>query len=489
MVDGFLHGLWVQTLALSLAVVVVRALQAMAMRRLGAAAAYLAWLLVPMVMLAVALPHAAVDALTVRVDVSAVTPAWVAAAPIEGVDRGIAAKEIVAAWAVGGMLFAALLVLRQRRFESLVAASSHDAEFRLPAGAGPAVLGVWRRRIVLPQDFDSAFDVEERRLMLLHEGVHLRRADNAWNLLAAVLLVLHWFNPIAWWAWRRLRADQELACDAAVLRHEPPATLATYAGALLKVQGVALRPPLATAWQSTHPLVERVRMLQVHRISSARHRAGLRVAALSIVLAGIGGYTLQAGAGALPAAVSADDASVMTTLEITQTAVRKAAPDVSNKTSVETNIRLLSRMGQQARVRIGSSKSWATPFEFGLTVSRLDGDRLQIDTRLSAGTPLAVLGSPRLVVHDGEKGSVAIDTGDAAGAFTIALTPKVVAASEAAALDMPKPPPLPSPLTQPLPAVPALPPMGALPPLPAAPTPQSMPALPPVPAPPIQRAL
>src|ERR1019366_6146319 len=103
-------------------------------------------------------------------------------------------------------------------------------------------------RIVLPRDFDSAFDAEERRLMLLHEGVHLRRADNAWNLLATALLVLHWFNPVAWWAWRCLRADQETSCDAAVLRAEAPGALSVYAGALLKVQGVALAPPLATSW-------------------------------------------------------------------------------------------------------------------------------------------------------------------------------------------------------------------------------------------------
>ena len=494
MVERLLHALLMQTLALSVAVVVVRALQATVLRRLGAAAGYLAWLLVPATTLAVAMPHAATQALVIRVDVAAVAPAWLAARPAASTSGLATASALaVAAWAAGALLLAALLLQRQRRFEALVDVASPGATPTLPAGAGPAVLGTWRRRVVLPQDFDSAFDAEERRLMLLHEGVHLRRGDNLWNLLATALLVAHWFNPIAWWAWRRLRADQELACDAAVLRREPPEALATYAGALLKVQGVALTPPLATAWQSTHPLVERVRMLQVHRISSARHRAGLRVAALSIVLAGVGGYTLQAGAGALPATVATDDASVMTTLDVTQTAVRATAPDVSNKTSIETNIRLLSRMGQEARVRIGNTKWGLAPFELGLTVSRLDGGRLQIDTALSAGTPLAVLGSPRLVVRDGEKGSVSIDTGDAAGAFTISLTPKVVAASAADAIDARKPPALPPlPAPPPVQPLPALPPASALPPLPAAPALQPLPAVPPLPAdpaPPIQRAL
>ena len=103
-----------------------------------------------------------------------------------------------------------------------------------------------------------------------------------------------------------------------------------------------------------------------------------------------------------------------------------------------------------------------------------------------------MVGSPRLVVHDGEKGTVAIDAGDAAGAFTISLTPKVVAGPAADAIDVRKPPALPSLPAQPLPAMPVLPPVSALPPLPAAPALQPLPALPPVPAdpgPPPQRAL
>ena len=30
------------------------------------------------------------------------------------------------------------------------------------------------------------------------------------------MLALNWFNPVAWLAFRAFRADQELACDAAV---------------------------------------------------------------------------------------------------------------------------------------------------------------------------------------------------------------------------------------------------------------------------------
>lgn len=407
MVDAWLHALLVQTLALSFATVAARALQAAVVRRLGAGATYLAWLLVPAAMLAVALPHPLADALVVHVDVSAIAPAWIAAVPAEGAARdALAAKVVVTAWAAGALLLAALLVQRQRRFESLLEAPSRGAPPRLPAGAGPAVLGLWTRRIVLPQDFDSAFDADERRLMLLHEGVHLRRADNLWNLLAAALLVLHWFNPFAWWAWRRMRADQETACDAAVLRHERPGALATYAAALLKVQGVALTPPLATSWQSTHPLVERVCMLQRHRISSARHRAGLRVAALSILVAGAAGYALRAGASAPPAA---DAVSMMTAVELRMDA---NAPIAS---------RLLTRSGEQAM--LGYDLPGA-PFQIACTVTRLEGGRLQIDAALREGTPLAGIGSPRLITQDGQAATVQVKANG--HEFSVSFVPKAL---------------------------------------------------------------
>jgi beta-lactamase regulating signal transducer with metallopeptidase domain len=473
------HALLLQTLMLSGAVVLVRALQASVLRRFGAAAAYLGWLLLPVALLAVALPHPAIDALVIHVDVAGIAPQWAAGPATRVETTPVYVLVAVAAWLAGAAMFAGAMILRQRRFEALI---DTDAE-RLPAGAGPAVLGVWRRRIVLPLDFDNAFDADERRLMLLHEAVHLRRADNAWNLLAAALLVLHWFNPIAWWAWRRLRADQEMSCDAAVLREQAPAALAVYAGALLKVQGVALTPPLATSWQSTHPLVERVRMLQRHRISSARHRAGLRLAALCILVAGFGGYALRAGASAR-AATPVEQASVMTAVTIEF--------DKSAATPTRIDTRLLTHVGEKATARYDSDamkKEMLAPFEIEYTATRLDGGRLQLDTVMRYGHPLATLGSPRLITQDGQAARVELASADGAHAFAITLVPRVLPTPLAVpALPALSAPPASS-------ALPALPPLhaslptppspAALPPLPAV---ASTGALPAVPPPPVQRA-
>ena len=480
MVEQLARALLVQTLTLAVACVAVRWLQMAVVRRLGAGAGYLAWLLVPVAMLAVTLPHRAADALVIHVDVAAAMPGWVSApVPQPAAHGNVALAVVVAVWAAGVTLSAALLLRRQRGFEALVTPSLDDRAARLPAGTGPAVLGVWRGRIVLPRDFDTAFDADERRLMLAHEGVHLRRADNAWNLLASTLLVVHWFNPVAWWAWRRLRADQELSCDAAVLRREPSESLARYANALLKVQGITLAPPLATSWQSSHPLVERVRMLQVHRISAARHRAGLRVAALFVAIAGIGGYALRAGASAAPDAVLGDKPAVLMSVDfdagqshrpitLTTDGDVTQAPKGAKKHPSPT---VLSRASERTTVRVAGDPAKNTlDSEMAFVATPLPGDRVQIDAELHYGDKL--LGKPRVITHDGEPARIEVKLDDDGHVFGVTLLPRLVGPGA----------PVPPMVAPPAPPTPV-----ALPTPPAAPTPAPPPSIrvvPDLPAPP-----
>jgi hypothetical protein len=58
---------------------------------------------------------------------------------------------------------------------------------------------------------------EQLRYIFLHELAHYKRKDIAMNWLMQVLLILHWFNPVLWYAYSRMREDQEIACDALAL--------------------------------------------------------------------------------------------------------------------------------------------------------------------------------------------------------------------------------------------------------------------------------
>jgi len=81
----------------------------------------------------------------------------------------------------------------------------------------PALFGVIRPRILLPQGLIGTFGLDELHCVFLHELAHLKRRDICLAWLVCLLQVLHWFNPLIWFAFRRMRADQEMAADALAL--------------------------------------------------------------------------------------------------------------------------------------------------------------------------------------------------------------------------------------------------------------------------------
>lgn len=84
------------------------------------------------------------------------------------------------------------------------------------AVTAPALFGVLRPAILMPSDLVA--DMASLRLILLHELAHLKRRDLWVQVATSLVVALHWFNPLAWWAHRRLRAEAEMAADAHVLR-------------------------------------------------------------------------------------------------------------------------------------------------------------------------------------------------------------------------------------------------------------------------------
>ena len=100
----------------------------------------------------------------------------------------------------------------------------------------PAVAGLFRPTVLLPAKFGEMLDEEALQHVLLHEAGHVKRRDLAWHWLSAMLVAVHWPNPLVWWAARLFRGDREAACDAAVLATCSEDARQTYGGTLLKLQ-------------------------------------------------------------------------------------------------------------------------------------------------------------------------------------------------------------------------------------------------------------
>jgi len=105
-----------------------------------------------------------------------------------------------------------------------------------PSVSSPAVTGLLRPTLLLPTQFDLEFTPAEARLVLKHELMHLKRGDLPLNALMCVLMALHWFNPLLWIAFFKIRADREAACDAQVLHNASDGHRVEYGHALLKVE-------------------------------------------------------------------------------------------------------------------------------------------------------------------------------------------------------------------------------------------------------------
>jgi VWFA-related protein len=108
----------------------------------------------------------------------------------------------------------------------------------------PVVHGFADPAIVVPTTC-TEWPSDRRRAFLLHELAHVRRQDWLAQRAGQVAQALYWLHPIAWWAFRRLRAEAERACDDCVLLAGTPA--ADYADHLLQAARDLRRssPPLA----------------------------------------------------------------------------------------------------------------------------------------------------------------------------------------------------------------------------------------------------
>jgi beta-lactamase regulating signal transducer with metallopeptidase domain len=81
---------------------------------------------------------------------------------------------------------------------------------------GPATVGVWRSRVVLPRWVLALPDVQ-RRYIVRHEEEHRRSHDTMLLFLASLPAILIPWNLALWWQLRRLRLAVEMDCDTRVV--------------------------------------------------------------------------------------------------------------------------------------------------------------------------------------------------------------------------------------------------------------------------------
>lgn len=285
-------------------------------RRFGARVAYALWLLPALRLIMPTIPVPASWSLSrwfapLSQNTPDPAPLYVGAytAPLTTVDTSstvvwadVWPMALVILWGLGMIIGAVWMINRQRRYARhlLVTSTTPNAALTLEIARairlsglktpptvrisfqneGPMVSGLWRPVILLPANFTARFTAQQRHLALLHELVHIRRGD-LWTASAMMAFrLINWPNPLVHLAWPRFRADQEAACDAAVLRRTGETARADYAQTLLTAAKTATQtsgrasPMSGTGLTLSlhHPIKERLMTLGLS--TNSRRGAG-----------------------------------------------------------------------------------------------------------------------------------------------------------------------------------------------------------------------
>ncbi|MFB0555393.1 MAG: M56 family metallopeptidase [Phycisphaerae bacterium] len=154
----------------------------------------------------------------------------------------------------------------------------------------PALFGFVRPRLLLPQGILETYSLEELRYVFIHELAHLKQRDIYLGWLIALLQIVHWFNPLMWFAFGRMRADRELACDGLAISmmdaDEPPRYGQTIVNLLENFSQVHYVPSVAGILEDKSQIERRIKMITGYKKTSRPQWAGamLLLAVLACVV-------------------------------------------------------------------------------------------------------------------------------------------------------------------------------------------------------------
>jgi beta-lactamase regulating signal transducer with metallopeptidase domain len=207
------------------------------------------------------------------------------------------ARILSSVWLAGSLFFGlhllgAALVLR-RRFsacrpvtDAAVLSELHSACQQIglkrrpgllvtPQLISPFIVGTVRPRIILPESIVTESSSATLRHVLAHELAHVARGDLWTNWLLLLARTLHWFNPVAWYVVREMRAEREAACDELALDVLGETDRSAYAATIIDLaaslapSGIA--PAMIGLIASTRRLTTRIeRLARYHSVRTLR---------------------------------------------------------------------------------------------------------------------------------------------------------------------------------------------------------------------------
>ena len=151
--------------------------------------------------------------------------------------------------------------------------------FQHKSAHSPVSTGLWNPAVILPNDA-KGWDVDRRRLVLLHELAHVQRRDVLTQTLAGIACGLYWFNPLCWYGLFQMRKFRELACDDLVLSCDQQPS--GYADVLLGIARSYRHQSYSTAVGMAHSTNVESRIMAI--LDKTRRRVSLSRTAARLLL-------------------------------------------------------------------------------------------------------------------------------------------------------------------------------------------------------------
>lgn len=278
-------------------------------RWFGPGAAYALWAL-PMIRLLLP-PLTLPEALAVRRMSDALVPAAgpsismaeqapalvdAAAAPTSMADASFAlpwTTILLSIWLGGAVLFLLHRVISYRRMRAELVRDvrliGHSGLVRIVETAAvdaPVAFGVTDRVVALPAGFLATAESDASDFAITHELEHHAGNDLLANMAVQPLFALHWFNPLAWLAWRAFRSDQEAACDARVMSGRSRRERERYGRLIASFAAgsrFALAAPMAGPLRGDKPIIHRLKALVRNDVPERHRMLGRSLFAVSII--------------------------------------------------------------------------------------------------------------------------------------------------------------------------------------------------------------
>jgi beta-lactamase regulating signal transducer with metallopeptidase domain len=178
--------------------------------------------------------------------------------------------------------------------DALVKVGDRLAIQRLPAivfsneTLTPAVYGIFRPVLLLPENYIEKLNEVEAEHVLMHELAHIKRGDLIVHGLCLILQIIYWFNPFLIWMRKQMKYVREICCDitiADLLREKTQKYKDTLVKTARELLTETMEPGMGLLglFEEPYQLIARIKWLNRESWKSKR-LANLSAAAISLVL-------------------------------------------------------------------------------------------------------------------------------------------------------------------------------------------------------------